>query len=191
MQRGELKGILWHQGESDNTVEKASEYLEKLKTLVQNLRRDLKAPNLPFIAGEIGYFNKEDHINEVLNQAKEEIPFFEVVSAKDLTDRDDQLHFDTPSARELGERFARKMIKIQDLKEKRPTVILTFDDAEISHYTKVAPMLLEFGYPATFFVCEFPLNKPEEKEQYMSWQQILAYIKWALKLGIILATIGM
>jgi hypothetical protein len=36
-----------------------------------------------------------------------------VVSAKGLTDKGDHLHFDTPSARELGKRYARAMKKLQ------------------------------------------------------------------------------
>lgn len=68
MQKGVLKGILWHQGETDNDSKKAEVYLEKLNNLVANLRRDLKAPNLPFVAGEIGYFNKENHVNAIINK---------------------------------------------------------------------------------------------------------------------------
>ncbi len=83
-----MKGILWHQGESDNDPKKAEVYLEKLKTLVANLRRDLKAPNLPFVAGEIGYFNKENHVNAIINRLPNELENTAVVSAKGLTDRE-------------------------------------------------------------------------------------------------------
>ncbi|SFA99540.1 Polysaccharide deacetylase [Algoriphagus aquimarinus] len=37
-------------------------------------------------------------------------------------------------------------------------VVLTFDDAPASHYSIVAPMLKEFGFGGTFFVCEFQPN---------------------------------
>ena len=50
-------------------------------------------------------------------------------------------------------------------------VVFTFDDATASQYTIVAPLLKEFGFGATFYVCEFPA-KPEEKSVYMNWQQI-------------------
>ena len=50
-------------------------------------------------------------------------------------------------------------------------VVLTFDDATASQYSVVAPMLKEFRFGATFFVCEFPA-KPEEKSAYMTWTQI-------------------
>ena len=35
------------------------------------------------------------------------------------------------------------------------TVILTFDDAVISQYENVAPLLKELGFGATFFICRF------------------------------------
>ena len=54
----------------------------------------------------------------------------------------------------------------------RPIVVLTFDDAEISHYTNVAPLLKKYDFNATFFVCEFPCKTEEEKPFYMSWEQI-------------------
>ena len=109
MQKGELKGILWHQGESDNDVEKSKIYFEKLKELVTNLRRDLNLPNLPFVAGEIGRFNKEDYINKIINRFPEEVEHTAVVSSEGLVDKGDHLHFDSPSSRELGKRYAKAM----------------------------------------------------------------------------------
>ncbi|RYZ27003.1 MAG: sialate O-acetylesterase, partial [Chitinophagaceae bacterium] len=113
--KGVLKGILWHQGESDNDSLRAAVYLEKLSTLIRRLRAELKQPNLPFVAGEIGYFNKSNFINPVINQLPEKVAFTAVVSAKGLTHKGDRLHFDTPSARELGKRYARKMKALQEL----------------------------------------------------------------------------
>jgi hypothetical protein len=113
MQKGVLKGILWHQGESDNDSLRAGIYLDKLKTLINRLRSELKQPDLPFVAGEIGYFNKKDYINRVINQLPGEVPQTAVVSARDLTDKGDHLHFNTPSARELGKRYADAMKKLQ------------------------------------------------------------------------------
>jgi peptidoglycan/xylan/chitin deacetylase (PgdA/CDA1 family) len=52
-------------------------------------------------------------------------------------------------------------------------VVLTFDDAPASHYSFVAPLLKEFGFGATFFVCEFPPNH-NDSILYMNWRQIKA-----------------
>jgi hypothetical protein len=117
MQQGVLKGILWHQGESDNDSVHASLYVEKLTTLINRLRTELHQPYLPFIAGEIGYFIKDDFINKVINQLPQQVLNTAVISAKNLTDKGDQLHFDTPSARELGKRYAEAMKKLQQLKQ--------------------------------------------------------------------------
>lgn len=188
MQKGELKGILWHQGESDNDAEKSKIYFEKLKELVANLRRDLNAPNLPFVAGEIGRFNKEDYINKIVNRLPDEVEHTAVVSSEGLVDKGDHLHFDSSSARELGKRYAKAMDKL--LKEtstkgskKKPKVVLTFDDAEISHYTNVAGLLKKYGYDATFFVCEFPSRNPDEKKEYMNWSQIKELHKKGFEIG--------
>lgn len=63
----------------------------------------------------------------------------------------------------------------QILKKQIPDklVVLTFDDAPASQYSVVAPMLKEFGFGATFFVCEFPPNY-KDSTLYMNWRQIKA-----------------
>tara|TARA_Y100001980_G_C14556900_1_gene352913 strand:- start:106380 stop:107165 length:786 start_codon:yes stop_codon:yes gene_type:complete len=50
-------------------------------------------------------------------------------------------------------------------------VVLTFDDAPASQYDIVAPLLQEYGFGATFFVCEFPPNY-QDSSLYMNWRQI-------------------
>ncbi len=50
-------------------------------------------------------------------------------------------------------------------------VVLTFDDAAVSHATVVAPLLRKFGFGGTFFVCEFAPDF-DDKAKYMSWEQI-------------------
>lgn len=113
MQTGVLKGILWHQGESDNDSARATVYLQKLKVLVNRLRTDLQNPRLPFVAGEIGYFNKTNIINAVIDQLPGEVKYTAVVAANGLADKGDKLHFDTPSAREMGKRYAAAMLQLQ------------------------------------------------------------------------------
>lgn len=51
-------------------------------------------------------------------------------------------------------------------------VVLTFDDAALSHATYVAPLLKKYGFGATFFVCEFREPAFADKTKYMSWAQI-------------------
>jgi len=60
-----------------------------------------------------------------------------------------------------------------NIKSKIPDrlVILTFDDATASQYSVVAPILKEYGFGATFFVCEFPPNF-SDTTKYMNWRQV-------------------
>src|SRR5690606_28189926 len=56
MRDGTLKAVLWHQGESDSNEAAAPRYEERLAGLVQRLRRDLDAPDLPFLVGGLTRF---------------------------------------------------------------------------------------------------------------------------------------
>ena len=117
MKSGILKGILWHQGEADNSEARAAEYQDKLVNLVRNFRGDLSG-DFPFVVGEIGYFKPQRPINGILNQAPNYIPNSAVVTADGLKDKGDGTHFDTPSARLLGKRYAEAMgrlIALNDL----------------------------------------------------------------------------
>lgn len=51
-------------------------------------------------------------------------------------------------------------------------VVLTFDDAAVSHATTVAPLLKKYGFGGTFFVCEFREPPFADKTKYMTWAQI-------------------
>jgi hypothetical protein len=99
--KGTLKGILWHQGESN----KAEGHREKLIDLVQRLRKEFG--DVPFVCGELGRF-QDTHapMNEVLAKAPTFIARSACVSSEGLADKGDKTHFDAPGARELGRRYA-------------------------------------------------------------------------------------
>ncbi len=50
-------------------------------------------------------------------------------------------------------------------------VVLTFDDSAKSHYTVVRPILLHYGFGATFFITE-GFDFPTNKKDYMTWEEI-------------------
>lgn len=107
---GIVKGIIWHQGESDSSPDKRKTYINKLAGLVERLRTELKQPNLPFIAGELGYFSESKRLfNSMLKDLPQQVNHTSVVSAEGLTANPDNLHFNTTSARELGNRYAQAM----------------------------------------------------------------------------------
>jgi hypothetical protein len=113
-QSGVIKGIIWHQGESDSSPDKAAAYLPKLISLIAAFRRELGQAQLPFVAGELGYYQPAyQAINRQLAQLPGQVPHTAVVSAEGLNHKGDITHFDTPSARELGRRYAAAMIRLQ------------------------------------------------------------------------------
>lgn len=54
--RGTIKGIIWHQGESDSSPEKKDAYAAKLADFFKRLRRDTHTENVPVVAGTLGNF---------------------------------------------------------------------------------------------------------------------------------------
>ena len=117
---GELKGILWHQGEADSTEERnSSTYGQRLASMIAALREELDAGSIPFLAGELGRFlvGHENYryfatVNHQLRDLVKTIPLYGCVSSAGLSDKGDKLHFDSVSLRELGRRYAAQYLKI-------------------------------------------------------------------------------
>lgn len=61
-------------------------------------------------------------------------------------------------------------------------VVLTFDDSVVSHATYVAPLLKKYGFGATFFITE-GFRFLDDKEHYMTWQQIKALAAAGFEIG--------
>ncbi|MBQ7650991.1 MAG: sialate O-acetylesterase [Victivallales bacterium] len=108
---GNIVAVLWHQGEND-AGKQTDNYLEKLRTVVQNFRRDLQlGDDVPFIAGDMASFYPErisahiDIVDDALATLAAEDSSFRVVHTKDLVHRGDNLHYDTASQHELGKRY--------------------------------------------------------------------------------------
>jgi len=110
MKSGKLRGILWHQGEADaGTEEHVNTYRERFANLVQHLRQDLNAPDVPVVVGELGEFQKGKftrQLNEQLALIPFTVPHSAFVSSAGLTHKGDNTHFNSPSAREFGRRYA-------------------------------------------------------------------------------------
>ncbi|WP_316832075.1 sialate O-acetylesterase [Pedobacter aquatilis] len=116
MKTGIVKGVLWHQGESDSEEKKAVAYLPKLILLIKRIRNLTGNPNLPFVVGELGHYNPAyGSINKELAKLPGKVPFTAVVSAEGLCDKGDGIHFNTASADLLGQRFAEKMLELEKL----------------------------------------------------------------------------
>ena len=112
---GTVRAILWHQGESDaDRGPLEASYVERLAEMVAALRAELglAAADAPFLFGEIGDFPGSPYrdgnrsFNAVLPAATNAIPNARLVPAADLRSNPDRIHFDTPSQRTLGLRYA-------------------------------------------------------------------------------------
>jgi GH35 family endo-1,4-beta-xylanase len=109
-ERGVIKGIIFHQGES-NTGDPA--WPGRVNQLVTDIRNDLGVGNIPFIAGELPYPACCASHNGLIAQLPSVIFNAHVVSASGLNIHD-QYHFDSAGAREMGRRYATKMLQLVD-----------------------------------------------------------------------------
>lgn len=103
---GRIRGILFHQGESD-TGDPA--WLDKVAGMVRDLRSDLGLGAAPFVAGELLHGGCCASHNALVNRVPHGIPSSFVVSAEGLAGMD-RAHFDARGQRELGKRYAEKML---------------------------------------------------------------------------------
>jgi len=107
---GELKGILWHQGESNS--KRSHLYPKQLKEHIQRLREVFNQPKLPVVYGQIGLWNK-DYVsfNKMITQQPANIPYTRCIKTNDLTNFD-PYHFDHPSQLIMGKRYAAEMLQL-------------------------------------------------------------------------------
>ena len=118
MQFGELRGILWHQGESDCKTDLAGAYEAKLHALINRFRQSLNAPYIPFIVGQMGQFAErpwDEHKLQV-NQAHQTLPAKVLrtafVPSDGLNHKGDEVHFDATGFREFGRRYFKRWLDL-------------------------------------------------------------------------------
>ena len=124
---GVIKGVLWHQGEYNSNLANLATtppadpdgYAAHLQTLVDNLRRDLHAPGLPFICGKLvpDFVSPQLEYRATVEGALADLPNHRSNTlcvdntglAGNVTD---PIHFDAASQRLLGQRYAAAMIGV-------------------------------------------------------------------------------
>ena len=111
---GVIKGILLHQGES-NTNDTL--WPQKVNVVYSNLIRDLQLQpaSVPLLAGEVVHAEQGGicaSMNNIIAKLPQTIPNAHVISSKGCTDAADNLHFDAAGYRELGKRYAEKMLSL-------------------------------------------------------------------------------
>ncbi len=122
MQAGTLKGVLWHQGESDTVKQTRTDAYEKrLHCLIEDTRKDLGNLRLPFIVGNLAEFygTGKDHkapdrvarinrIKGILRSLPKKIAHTGFVESTGCSPAARaKVHFDRRSCILLGHRYAK------------------------------------------------------------------------------------
>ena len=115
---GVIKGILLHQGESNSND---SLWAQKVKGVYDNLMKDLNLdPNkTPLLAGETVNADQQGicaGMNAIIATLPQTLPNSYVISSAGCADGPDNLHFSAAGYRELGKRYAEKMLSLQGMK---------------------------------------------------------------------------
>jgi hypothetical protein len=128
--QGVIKGVLWHQGESDTvSLEKANAYEGKLHALVHDLRQDLGDDTLPFVVGNLAEFygTGKDHsaparvaqinmVRDALRALPLKVPHTGFAESTGCASPDQhQVHFDRASYQKLGPRYAAALAKLEQV----------------------------------------------------------------------------
>ncbi|HYX08484.1 MAG TPA: sialate O-acetylesterase, partial [Bacteroidales bacterium] len=114
-QDGIIKGFLLHQGES-NTGDK--QWPTKVKKIYQDLINDLSldADSVPLLAGEVVGADQGGvcaSMNSIINVLPDTLSSAYVISSTGCTAGPDNLHFNSAGYRELGRRYAVRMLSLQ------------------------------------------------------------------------------
>ena len=121
MQDSELIGILWHQGESDSYGGGYQTYYKKLQVIIESLRKEFNAFEVPLIIGGLGDFvgkngfglnwTEYELVNEQLLKFAREQENSCFVTAEGLTPNPDGIHMDAVSQRRFGVRYYEAFVK--------------------------------------------------------------------------------
>lgn len=119
MKDGTLKAILWHQGEADSSPGNSAAYEKNLEDLITRFRRELNAPDLPFIIGQLGNFpgrpwtedtKTVDAAQQAVAKRLRNVAFVPIPDPRSIGDN---LHFDTETLRRFAEGYAKAYLEIE------------------------------------------------------------------------------
>ena len=90
--------------------------------MIEEIRKELDAEELPFIFGELSenisskwkVGDYPQRMNELFREIEESVPNCRLVSAKDLVLKPDGLHFNSSALREFGNRYFDAYLELAD-----------------------------------------------------------------------------
>lgn len=189
MKHGNLKGILWHQGETD--VERATpDYAGKFETMISALRDSLDAQDVPVVIGQLGQWGwaPADDIrrfnDSIVPAICRRVPNSTFVTSQRLDrlykDNEKDPHFGRRAQIELGRRYADALtpaidsVYITKFKGGKPAAMsFTFDDGDLDHYLLVAPELEKRDFRGTFWIIGKKTDAANDTVRpRMTWSQL-------------------
>lgn len=142
-QSGVIKGILLHQGETNNGQDS---WRDKVKTIYDRLLTDLnlKAEDVPLFAGETVNADVGGTCslhNTVIARLPETIPTAHVVKSNGCPCASDNIHFTAAGYRTMGKRYAYEALKVMGLETKAQADYAWGDDLKkIYQLTSLEPV---------------------------------------------------
>jgi hypothetical protein len=102
----EVKGLFWHQGESDSRLEHVGAYEKRLTDLFYRFRQDLGS-DLPIVAGHVRELNEHNKaINAITTKMAAADANFSVVEVQDLNfENPTNVHLNKAGCHKLGKRM--------------------------------------------------------------------------------------
>ena len=204
-----LKAILWIQGENDaasgsppkhETATPDDVYTSYLNQMVLDFRTDLRNftgddtyISLPFLIGEIRHdedFKNPhpwsfDHYNQLFNEIADADPYKFVVSSKGFTILKWGVHFDLPSNKVYGERFADVYLgaipyispesKIANVKSEEISNVITLkNNSNLEIHPNPSEGLFTIDFPPIFFEKEGNIQVIDLSGNVLSSEKIVA-----------------
>ncbi len=121
-EKGIIKGVLLHQGESNADDE---DWPSKVKVVYRNLIEDLSLDpeETPLLVGEVVHADYDSccsKINTTMLRLPKILPNSHIISSKGCPPQRDKIHFNSAGARLLGKRYAYKMLETMGIKVDSP-----------------------------------------------------------------------
>jgi hypothetical protein len=113
---GVIKGILWHQGESDAKGKEAALYQSRLSKLFHEFRKITGNKETRIVIGQLGSFSTNalwPKINDHITYYVSTDPYAGLINTSDLEHKGDKVHFNSEAQRLMGERYADQFMKLQ------------------------------------------------------------------------------
>lgn len=111
--KGQLKGVIWHQGCGNSNATESPLYCSRLKPLVDGLRKEFNLPNLPFVAGQlVPEFKNAQYFNPEIIKIEDVIDNAYCATSEGCVSVGDGTHFDRNSLIKMGERYADIILEV-------------------------------------------------------------------------------